>query len=87
MRWDTVNTPNSDPGKKDVLNPYIDDNFTGSEIRDLSVGSNGTTLIAAVTVDARYIDPAAPRRPGDMLCMQYCGHLMVYFSLSASYCQ
>ena len=63
MRWDIVNTPNADPGKMDVLNPYIGGNFTGSEIRDLSIGSDGTTLISAVTVDARYIDPAVPPGP------------------------
>ena len=63
MKWDTVNTPNSDPNKNDILNPYIGGNFTGSEIRDLSVGSNGTTLISAVTVDARYINPAATAGP------------------------
>jgi hypothetical protein len=63
MKWDTITTPNSDPNKNDVLNPYIGGNFTGSEIRDLSVGSNGTTLIAAVTIDARYINPAAAAGP------------------------
>jgi hypothetical protein len=58
MRWDTVSTPNSLPSKYDVLNPYFPptDNFTGSEIRDLAVGSDGKTLIAAVTVDNRTID-------------------------------
>lgn len=59
MKWDTITTPNSDPARNDVLNPYIGGYFTGSEIRDLSIGSDGTTLIAAVTVDARYINPAA----------------------------
>ncbi|MCX6007460.1 MAG: hypothetical protein NTZ34_09425, partial [Chloroflexi bacterium] len=63
MRWETVNTPNSDPGKNDVLNPYIGGNFTGSEIRDLSIGNNGTTIIAAVTVDERYIDSTKPGAP------------------------
>ena len=63
MHWDTVSTPNSVPNKNDVLNPYISGGFTGSEIRDLSIGNNGTTLIAAVTVDARYIDPAAASVP------------------------
>jgi hypothetical protein len=56
MRWDTVTTPNSVPNKNDVLNPYINDNFTGSEIRDLAVGNDGRTLIAAVTVDNRTIN-------------------------------
>jgi len=55
MRWDTVTTPNSVPNKNDILNPYISDNFTGSEIRDLSVGNDGKTLIVAVTVDNRTI--------------------------------
>ena len=63
MRWDTVNTPNSDPRKMDVLNPYIDGNFTGSEIRDISIGSNGTTIIAAVTVDNRMVDATLPPGP------------------------
>ena len=63
MRWETVDTPNSDPGKNDVLNPYIGGNFTGSEIRDLSIGNNGTTIIAAVTVDQRYIDSTKPGAP------------------------
>ena len=45
----------------DVLNPYIGGNFTGSEIRDLSIGSNGTTIIAAVTVDNRFIDSTHSR--------------------------
>jgi len=56
MKWDTISTPNSRPSKNDVLNPYIDGNPTGSEIRDLSIGSNGTTLIAAITVDNRTIN-------------------------------
>jgi hypothetical protein len=55
MRWDMVSTPNSVPNRNDILNPYISDNFTGSEIRDLAVGSDGRTLLAAVTVDGRYV--------------------------------
>jgi hypothetical protein len=74
MRWDTINTPNSDPGKNDVLNPFIAGNFTGSEVRDLSVGSNGTSIISAVTVDARYIDPGAPAGPlGIMMASNTAG--------------
>lgn len=63
MRWDIVNTPNASPGKNDILNPFLAGNFTGSEIRDLSIGNNGTTLVSAVTVDARYIAPAASPGP------------------------
>ncbi|MBN1375452.1 MAG: hypothetical protein JXA01_04790 [Dehalococcoidia bacterium] len=63
MRWETINTPNADPGKRDVLNPYISANFTGSEIRDLAIGRNGTTLIAAVTVDNRVINALNPAGP------------------------
>jgi len=58
MRWDTVTTPNSVPNRNDVLNPYIGDNFRGSEIRDLAVGNDGRILIAAVTVDNRTIEAA-----------------------------
>ncbi|MCX6004993.1 MAG: hypothetical protein NT082_04910, partial [Chloroflexi bacterium] len=54
MKWDTVNTPNGDPQRNDVLNPLFSDNFTGSEVRDLAVGGDGVTLLAAVTVDGRY---------------------------------
>ena len=66
MRWETVNTPNSDnTSKYDVLNPYFPptDNFTGSEIRDLAVGNDGKTLIAAVTVDNRTINPSNFKGP------------------------
>ena len=64
MRWDTVSTPNSVPGKYDVLNPYFPaDNFTGSEIRDLAVGNDGKTLIAAVTVDNRTIVDSNTKGP------------------------
>jgi hypothetical protein len=56
MRWDTVPTPNSQPNKNDVLNPYISGVPTGSEIRDLSVGNDSKTLIAALTVDKRTIN-------------------------------
>jgi len=57
MRWDTVTTPGSVPGKNDILNPYINinDTFTGSEIRDLAVGNDGKILLAAVTVDNRTV--------------------------------
>ena len=55
MRWETVSTPNSEPGKNDVLNPYFATLPTGSEVRDLAVGSDGKTLLVAVTVDGRYI--------------------------------
>ena len=55
MRWETVTTPNSEPGKNDVLNPYFATLPTGSEVRDLAVGSDGKTLLVAVTVDGRYI--------------------------------
>ena len=52
MRWDTVSTPNSVPNRNDVLNPLFSDNRSGgSEIRDLAVGNDGKTLVAAVTVD------------------------------------
>jgi len=55
MRWDTVTTPNSVPNRNDVLNPYFANLPTGSEVRDLAVGSDGQTLLAVVTVDGRYI--------------------------------
>ncbi len=55
MRWDTVTTPNSVANRNDVLNPYINNTFTGSEIRDFAVGDDSKTLIAAVTVDNRTI--------------------------------
>jgi hypothetical protein len=64
MRWDTVTTPNSVPNRNDVLNPYIGGNFTGSEIRDLAVGSDGKTLIAAITVDNRTI--VSTNNPGPL---------------------
>ncbi|RPJ60404.1 MAG: hypothetical protein EHM12_06230, partial [Dehalococcoidia bacterium] len=67
MRWDTVNTPYADLGKYDLLNPYIGGNFTGSEIRDLSIGSNGTTIIAAVTVDNRTVDASYTGGPWGIL--------------------
>jgi hypothetical protein len=52
MRWETVSTPNSQPNKNDVLNPLFSDNRSGgSEIRDLVVGNDSKTLVAAVTVD------------------------------------
>ncbi|MDD5312017.1 MAG: hypothetical protein PHO26_03145 [Dehalococcoidia bacterium] len=51
MKWDTVNTPNSDAQRNDVLNPFFGGNFTGSEVRDLAVGGDGNTLLAAVTVN------------------------------------
>ncbi len=63
MRWETVYTPCSYPGRNDILNPLIGGAFTGSEIRDLSVGSDGTTLLSAVTVDARYINTAVAPGP------------------------
>lgn len=56
MRWDTVTTPNSTPNKNDVLNPVFAGVPTGSEIRDLRVGNDGKTLIAAVTVDNRTLN-------------------------------
>ena len=59
MRWDTVSTPNSVPGRNDVLNPWLGGDHTGSEVRDLAVGSDGKTLLAAVTVDGRYINLGA----------------------------
>ncbi len=76
MRWETVNTPNADPGKNDVLNPYIGGNFTGSEIRDLSIGNNGTTIIAAVTVDERYIDSTRPGAPLGILMSSTTGGII-----------
>jgi hypothetical protein len=81
MRWDTISTPNSNPGKYDVLNPYIGGNFTGSEIRDLSIGSNSTTIITAVTVDARFIDPSAPAGPLGIL--MYSNIAGISWSISA----
>ena len=54
MRWDTVGTPGSVAGRNDILS-HVGDNLTGSEIRDLAVGDDGKTLIAAVTVDNRTI--------------------------------
>jgi hypothetical protein len=64
MRWDTVNTPNAIANRNDVLNPYINNNFTGSEIRDLAVADDGKTLLAAVTVDNRTV--AAANNPGPL---------------------
>jgi hypothetical protein len=58
MRWDTVTTPGSVPNMNDILS-HVGDNLTGSEIRDLAVGSDGRTLLAAVTVDGRYISLGA----------------------------
>jgi hypothetical protein len=55
MKWDTISTPNSVNGKNDVLNPYFATVPTGSEVRDLAVGSDGKTLLAAVTVNGLYI--------------------------------
>ena len=58
MRWETVSTPNSVPGRNDILNTYTSaflTDPTGSEIRDLAVGNDGKTLISAVTVDNRTI--------------------------------
>ncbi len=58
MRWETVTTPNSVPNKNDILNTYtntVPTDPTGSEIRDLAVGDDSKTLIAAVTVDNRTI--------------------------------
>ena len=63
MRWETVSTPYSYPARNDILNPLFGGAFTGSEIRDLSVGSDGSTLLAAETVDARYINSAASPGP------------------------
>jgi hypothetical protein len=63
MRWETVSTPYSYPARNDILNPLISGAFTGSEIRDLSIGNDGTTLLTAVTVDARYINRAAAPGP------------------------
>ncbi|MGD0355304.1 MAG: hypothetical protein ABSB31_07680 [Dehalococcoidia bacterium] len=63
MCWETVSTPYSYPGRNDILNPLIGGAFTGSEIRDLSIGSDGATLLSAVTVDARYINAAAAPGP------------------------
>jgi len=54
MRWDTVSTPGSVSNRNDILS-HVGDNLTGSEIRDLAVGNDGKTLIAAVTVDNRTI--------------------------------
>ncbi|MHB8085875.1 MAG: hypothetical protein ACYDHZ_08615, partial [Dehalococcoidia bacterium] len=68
MRWQTVSTPYSYPGRNDILNPLISGAFTGSEIRDLSIGNDGTTLLTGVTVDARFINAAAaPGRKGILL--------------------
>ncbi|MGA9047901.1 MAG: fibronectin type III domain-containing protein [Dehalococcoidia bacterium] len=67
MRWETVSTPYSYPGRNDILNPLIGGAFTGSEIRDLSVGNDSTTLLTAVTVDARYINSAAASGPKGIL--------------------
>ena len=55
MRWDTVSTPGSVSNRNDILS-HVGDNLTGSEIRDLAVGNDGKTLIAAVTVDNRTIN-------------------------------
>ena len=64
MRWETVNTPASSPGKYDVFNPpFNTDNFTGSEIRDLAIGNDGKTLLAAVTVDNRTINSSNIKGP------------------------
>lgn len=64
MRWDTVITPNSQPNKNDILNPLFSDNVSGgSEIRDLAVGNDGRTLLAAVTVDNWTIRPGVIGQP------------------------
>lgn len=64
MRWDTVITPNSQPGKNDVLNPLFSDNWTGgSEIRDLAVGNDGKIMVAAMTVDNWTVSPGVTGQP------------------------
>jgi len=64
MRWDTISTPNSQPNKNDVLNPLFSDDWSGgSEIRDLVTGSDGKTLVAAVTVDNWTISPGSTGQP------------------------
>ena len=59
MRWETVSTPNSEPNKNDVLNWWDGVDHTGSEVRDLAVGNDGGTLLAAVTVDGASIGQGA----------------------------
>ena len=64
MRWDTVSTPNSQPDRNDVLNPLFSDNLPGgSEIRDVAIGNDGQTLIAAVTIDTWTVTPELPGQP------------------------
>ncbi|MCX6006278.1 MAG: hypothetical protein NTZ34_03340, partial [Chloroflexi bacterium] len=50
MKWDTVSTPGSYPTQNDILNFHATGANTGqgSEVLDLAVGSDGTTLIAIV---------------------------------------
>jgi hypothetical protein len=47
-KWDTLDMPGSVPGKYDILH--------GSEVNRIAVGSDGATIIAAVTVGAGDID-------------------------------
>ena len=47
-KWDTLDMPGLVPGKHDILH--------GSEVNKIAVGSDGTTIIAAVTVGAGDID-------------------------------
>lgn len=55
MRWETVTTPGSVPEMNDVVS-HVGDNLTGNEIRDLAVGNDGMTLLAAVTLDGRSVE-------------------------------
>jgi len=47
-KWDTLDMPGLVPGKHDILH--------GSEVNKIAVGSDGATIIAAVTVGAGDID-------------------------------
>ncbi len=81
MRWDTVNTPNSVNNRNDILNPYINNTFTGSEIRDLAVANDGRTLLAAVTVDNRTV--AAANDPGPLGVLYTTANSGIYWNTAA----
>ncbi len=84
MRWETVSTPNSEPGRNDILNTYTGaflTDPTGSEIRDLAVGNDGKTLIAAVTVDNRTI--ANSNTPGSLGVLYFTVNGGISWSLTS----
>ncbi len=80
MRWETVSTPGSVSNKNDILS-YVGDNLTGSEVRDLSIGNNGMTIIAAVTVDNRTVN--ASYIPGPLGMLMYSSNAGISWSTAA----